>query len=172
MHPKQPKRFNPLIHASIITRPSPELILRKVQIPIKARAKRIGPLDPRIPDKRPHGPVLGVVDVDSVLLERAQVDIVVGVCFQTVGYALLGQSVYGLDGLDLGEGVRGAMGAEGGGGRAVESARGDGGPVEGFAVGGEGDAIGSEGERGNGQAGGGSGVGVDGFAVDLHEEVG
>ena len=138
LSPPKPKRLHPLIHPALLARSPPKLILRKINIPIRRHTECVRPLDLWIANKSAHGPILRKEDVDGVRFDAAEVDVVVGISFHAVADAFLGEGLEGLEGEELGG--RGA-GAKAGGRDRVEGAGGDGGEVEGCAVGGEGDAI-------------------------------
>jgi len=137
----------------------PNLILRKIQIPIRRNRHTIRPANPRIPYKHTQQPSRRIEDIDSVLFEITQIDEPVAVRLEAVGDAFLAVRDHGCLSADFGEG---GVVAQARGGDAVQIAARDGGPVEGFAV-------------GAGRAGDdalvGAGDAVDGLAPDELEEL-
>lgn len=125
----------------MVPRTPPQLVLREVDIPITRHTEGIRPRDPRVPRIHTHGPIRRVEDVDTVCLDTTGVDVVIRVSFQTVRNTLLSQPV---DGSRRQEFRRGPVGAQPRRGDRVQVTAGDGGPEEGFAVGGEGDAVRAE----------------------------
>ena len=165
-NPKQPKRPNPPICPGIMPRRPPNLILRKIQIPIRRNRHTIRPANPRVPYKHTQQPSRRIEDIDSVLFEITQIDEPVAVRLEAVGDAFLAVRDHGCLSADFGEG---GVVTQARGGDAVQIAARDGGPVEGFAVGGEGDAVGAG--RAGDDALVGAGDAVDGLAPDELEEL-
>lgn len=165
-HPKQLIRLLPPIRPRVKALTPPELVLREVQVPIRRHRQRVRPPDARVPDERRKRPVVRGEDSDALRLDVAAVDQPVGVGFQPVADAL-GAVV---DDRGLGEDLGGWAGVpQARRGDAVEIPRAHRAPVEGFPVGGERDAVGAEGDVGDGEAG--AGEGVDGFAPDVGDDL-
>ena len=91
LHPKQHIRLHPPVHSSIIRRPPPQLILRKIQIPIRTRTKRIRPGKPRIPHQRRQQPGRRRIHTHRVILNIPQIHIIIGIRLHAIRQALAGQ---------------------------------------------------------------------------------
>jgi len=142
-----------------------ELVGGEVHVAVEAGGEGVGPVDAGVADDDGVGEVLGVEEGDAVGLHQAVVDVAVAVRLHAVRDARLPEADD--------RGLRGNFGvgaavAEAGGRDAEEVVAEDGLPVEGLAVGGEGDAVGARGLVGEGTAGS---VAVDGLAPDVGDEL-